>query len=60
MLCTNFFSWKTQVKLQLKEHHIDVDTDDQAIAKDMEFSYFQRHLSVDDYVKEIVDRHQGG
>lgn len=56
MLCTNFFSWKTQVKLALQQARIDIELTEQALAKDMEFAYFHRHLSVDEYVDEITQR----
>ncbi|MBW8192403.1 hypothetical protein K0504_15300 [Neiella marina] len=56
MFCTNFFSWKTQVGLALQQDRVEIELTDPALVKDMEFAYFHRHLSVDDYVNEIRKR----
>ncbi|MCM2680856.1 hypothetical protein [Echinimonas agarilytica] len=53
-MASNFFTWQTHVKNWVKEHHPRVKIDPVSFRRDMEYAYFKRHLSVEQFVAELV------
>ena len=52
----NFFAWQAQVRLLLKGQKPSVDTHAPGFRRDMEFAYFKRHMSTEQFVNEFNAR----